>query len=90
MTIEKLKQLLQQLEGEIQTVSVADPVQQQALAQLKHDLEALMASLHDDTSSPSKPSSTGLQAFLETLETEHPRLALLLEQTIDTLAGMGI
>jgi hypothetical protein len=83
----KLRQLLQDLEVEIQSFETADPTQQQAIQHLKHDIDTLKAALG---SPDPHPSTKGLKAFLEHLETQHPRLTLLLEQTIDTLAGMGI
>ncbi len=84
---DKLRQLLQDLEVEIQSFEAADPTQQQAIQHLKHDIDTLKATLG---SPDPNPSTKGLKAFLEHLETQHPRLTMLLEQTIDTLAGMGI
>lgn len=84
---DKLRQLLQDLEAEIQSFEALDPPQQKAIQHLKQDIETLRASLG---SPDPTPSTKGLKAFLEHLETQHPRLTLLLEQTIDTLAGMGI
>ncbi len=83
---------MQDLEAEIQSFGAADPTQQKAIQHLKQDIDTLKASLGNPDPKPSTthPSTKGLKAFLEHLETQHPRLTLLLEQTIDTLAGMGI
>ncbi|MFS8842224.1 DUF4404 family protein [Synechococcus sp. W55.2] len=91
MAESKLRQLLHDLDVELQKTPGLDEKQRQHIATIRQEVEAVLADLGSRTESKqSQGHRDRLGEALGLFETSHPNLTLILEQVIDTLAGMGL
>ncbi|MFQ3614854.1 MAG: DUF4404 family protein [Cyanobacteriota bacterium] len=85
MAESKLRQLLHNLDTELQKTPGLDEKQRQQIASIRQEVEAVLAEMGSPAQSKDRiGEAVGL------FETSHPQLTLILEQVIDTLAGMGL
>ncbi|MFS8815343.1 hypothetical protein ACVW0Q_002642 [Thermostichus sp. MS-CIW-21] len=91
MAESKLRQLLHDLDVELQKTSGLDERQRQHIAAIRQEVEAVLAELGSPTKGQQNPGRKArIGEALALFETSHPNLTLILEQVIDTLAGMGL
>ncbi|MGQ9836791.1 MAG: DUF4404 family protein [Cyanobacteriota bacterium] len=81
----KLQQLLRNLDIELQKTPGLDEKQRQHITSIRQEIEAVLAEM----GSPAQ-SKDRIGEAIGLFETSHPKLTLILEQVIDTLAGMGL
>ncbi|MEN9209936.1 MAG: DUF4404 family protein, partial [Thermostichus sp. DG02_2_bins_29] len=85
MAESKLRQLLHELDAELQKTPTLDEKQRQQIASIRQEVETVLTEL----GSPAR-SKDRIGEAIGLFETSHPKLTLILEQVIDTLAGMGL
>jgi len=87
MAESRLRKLLHDLDVELQKASGLEEKQRQQIAAICREVEALLAEMGSQQDQGLKDR---LEEALALFETSHPNLTLILEQLIDTLAGMGL
>ena len=85
---QKLRSDLQKLHGELQAIKSLDEDERQMLRRLDSDIGELLA--RDDDLRPDLGTGQRLKEGLAHVEADHPRVALLLRQMVDSLAYLGI
>ncbi len=91
MAESRLRKLLHDLDVELQKTSGLDEKQRQHIAAIRQEVEAVLAEMGSLTESKQDQGRKArIGEALALFETSHPNLTLILEQVIDTLAGMGL
>jgi predicted nucleic acid-binding Zn-ribbon protein len=89
MDQEKLRSDLEKLHGELKRIRSLDNDERELLRQLESDLEVLL-SRSDDNLQPDHNSRRRLSEALAYVESNHPRVTLLMRQMVDSLAYLGV
>lgn len=89
MNKEQLRAELEQLHAELQQTKTLDPQQREKLQTLANDIHEVLSR---DEGEAQHDTGLGerLNDAVAQLEASHPRITLLLRQTIDSLAYLGI
>jgi len=91
MAESKLRKLLHDLDVELQKTPGLDERQRQQIAAIRQEVETVLAEMGSTTESQQDQGRKArIGEALALFETSHPNLTLILEQVIDTLAGMGL
>ena len=90
MNRQDLDEKLQQLHSELQQVESVDDAERELLQQLMVDIQELLEDKEGDPGERYKRVGEGLRESIERLEARHPTATMLMGQTIDMLAKMGI
>ena len=86
----ELDEKLDHLHRELQQVESVDEDERKLLQQLKEDIEELLKDEEGDQAERYKRVGEGLRESIEKLEARHPTATMVMGQTIDMLAKMGI
>ena len=84
---EKLRETLEELEAELQSLESLDPETRDMLAEAAADIQA---ALHKDDAAEHHTISERLRDTVQEFEADHPTLAGVLNRLIDGLGQMGI
>ena len=90
MNRQDLDEKLQQLHSELQQIESVDEGERQILQQLMVDIKMLLEDKGEEQGQRYKQVGEGLRESIEKLEARHPRATMVMGQTIDMLANMGI
>jgi hypothetical protein len=86
----ELDEKLEQLHRELQQIESVDEEERKLLEQLKVDIEEIVKDEGGYQSERYKRVGEGLKESIEKLEARHPTATMVMGQTIEMLAKMGI
>ncbi|MEP7273119.1 MAG: DUF4404 family protein [Acidobacteriota bacterium] len=90
MDRQRLNKSIQQLHDELGQVDSVDESERQVLEQLRSDIQDVLKEKEGHDEEGYKLLSARLQGSVAKFEASHPTLTMLMGQTIDMLAQMGI
>jgi hypothetical protein len=90
MNKQNLDQKLQQLHSQLQEIELVDENKRQNLEQLMVDIQGLLDQEDAKETQKYKRLGEGLKESIVQFEATHPTAAMMMGQTIDILAQMGI
>lgn len=90
MTDQKLRNLLEQLQGEIKQTKSVDDKGQEFLRDLDADIHELLARSEGDRTQPQPSIVHRLQDSIDHFEATHPTLTATLSRMLDILNNAGI
>ncbi|GAB4580873.1 MAG: hypothetical protein Fur0022_36170 [Anaerolineales bacterium] len=86
----KIRELLNQLQNEIQNTQTVDEQGQQLLKDLDEDIHALLARSEEQAGHSQATFVKRLQGALYHFEVDHPTLTVVISRVLDSLSGAGI
>jgi Domain of unknown function (DUF4404) len=90
MNKQNLEEKLQQLHSQLQDIELVDENKRQNLEQLMIDIQELLEQKEGKEEQKYKRLGEGLKESIVQFEATHPTAAMMMGQTIDILAQMGI
>jgi predicted nucleic acid-binding Zn-ribbon protein len=89
MTNHNLKDVLERLRRELETIEVRDETQRERLRQLEADMRALEERT-EETAQADEPILERIQESIDEFQEDHPQLTLMLSQMMTILSNAGI